>query len=439
MKVNALPVDPGPAAWNDILAPRRPCPALDSTIQADVVVVGAGFAGLSAAQRLQDLGVQRVVLLEAKALAEGPAGRNSGFMIDLPHELNSDGYTAKSGAQAREIRLNRLGIGYAVELAERYGLSRSAFHQGGRMTGAATEAGAKHLEQYAQQLAAQNEPFTPVTGDQLQAITGGDFYRQGLYTPGAAMIQPAALVRGIAQGMVQAGVQLYEHTPVLEFSRTGNTWSLKTPQGQVNAGQVILAVNGHVQSFGHYPKRLLHVFTYASMTRALSDQELRVLGGQDYWGMLPADPMGTTVRKDHRRIVIRNHATLNQNLQTTPGDMRRAARLQDKSLAARFPSLQARDFEYRWGGRLCLSINSVHAFGELETNLYSACCQNGLGTAKGMLSGLMAADLVVQGSTPELEEFQAGQSPKALVPDPFLSLGAKATLRYKEWRAGVEL
>lgn len=439
MRVRKLPVDPGPAAWNDILPPRQPWPELDRSIQADVAVVGAGFAGLAAAQRLHDLGVQNVVVLEARDLAEGPAGRNSGFMIDLPHELNSDGYTAKSGAQASEIRFNRLGIDFAADLASRYGLSRSAFQQSGRMTGASTASGVAHLDSYAQQLAAQGEPFERIDPQRLRDITGSDFYQQGLFTPGAAMIQPAEFVRGIATGMQGQGVGIYERTPVISFDKKGQAWSLKTPKGRVEAGQVILAVNGHVQSFGHFAGRLMHVFTYASMTRALSDSELAQVGGHDYWGMLPADPMGTTVRKDHRRIVIRNHATLNQSLETGAADLRRAARLQDRSLVARFPSLSPKDFEYRWGGRLCLSMNSVHAFGELDSGLYSACCQNGLGTAKGMLSGWMAAELAVNGATGEVAEFMDAKAPQRLLPDPVLSLGAKATLRYKEWRAGAEL
>ena len=79
VKAKTLPFDPGPAAWNAILPARRCGPTCEGQGTADVVIVGAGFAGLTAALRLKQLepGI-RVALLEARDIAEGPAGRNSG-------------------------------------------------------------------------------------------------------------------------------------------------------------------------------------------------------------------------------------------------------------------------------------------------------------------------------------------------------------------------
>ena len=89
-----LPVHRGPAAWNAILGPEvtgQSAPVvLSEDKTADFVVVGAGFAGLSAARRLTQLHPgARIVVLDAGRIAEGAAGRNSGFMIDLPHDLAS--------------------------------------------------------------------------------------------------------------------------------------------------------------------------------------------------------------------------------------------------------------------------------------------------------------------------------------------------------------
>ena len=97
IKVKRLPKDPGPAAWNQVLTqePGFPelghsYPELQNSIQVDWLIIGGGFTGLAAARRLAQLvGDERIALLEAAQLANGPAGRNSGFMIDLPHELNS--------------------------------------------------------------------------------------------------------------------------------------------------------------------------------------------------------------------------------------------------------------------------------------------------------------------------------------------------------------
>ena len=445
MKVRRLPVDPGPAAWNTILPPADRYSQQQGTLRCKVAVVGGGFAGLSAAQRLIDLGEESVVVLEAKEFAEGPAGRNSGFMIDLPHELNSDGYTGQAGAQKREIELNRIGIDYAAELARRAQMPAQVFEQAGRVTGASTRAGEQHLVEYRAQLDQLDEASRWVDAADMQAMTGTDFYHRGLYTPSAAIIQPAAYVRALTR-LLATRAQLFENSPVTEFEQRAGGWVLNTPTGQVQADRVVLAVNGHLQSFGFLPSRLLHVFTYASMTEPLSSDQLARLGGAADWGMLPADPMGTTVRKfsDYQgagdRIVIRNHATLNQSIETSPADMKRAAKLQQMSFDARFPMLQDVKFEHRWGGRLCLSLNSTHAFGEIAPGLFSACCQNGLGTAKGMLAGKLIADMMKLGPEADgVSDFLALPEPSRLPPQPFLSIGARLTMRYKEHKAGREL
>jgi glycine/D-amino acid oxidase-like deaminating enzyme len=103
----------GPAAWNEILGPGPPALPLEGAMTADVVIVGAGFAGLSAARRLRQLEPRaRIVVLEAGRVAEGAAGRNSGFMIDLPHDLASEDYAGRGDDRAM-IALNRQAIGFA--------------------------------------------------------------------------------------------------------------------------------------------------------------------------------------------------------------------------------------------------------------------------------------------------------------------------------------
>ena len=94
--------------------------------------------------------------------------------------------------------------------------------------------------------------------------------------------------------------------------------------------------------------------------------------------------------------------------------------------------------EHCWGGRLCLSGNGVPAFGELEPGLFSACCQNGVGIAKGTLSGMLAADLAAGRNDPMVADMLAFDEPERLPPEPIASLGVDALLALKSWRAGVE-
>ncbi len=126
--VKRLPKDPGPSAWNKILADAPSYPELSADCTADWVIIGGGFAGLAAARRLTQLVPDdKVVLLEAIRLADGPAGRNSGFMIDLPHELNSKSYAGGKESDLQQIKLNREAIKFAAEMAEEFEMPSSVF------------------------------------------------------------------------------------------------------------------------------------------------------------------------------------------------------------------------------------------------------------------------------------------------------------------------
>lgn len=441
-RVSRLPKDPGRTGWNALLPAPPPARVLDGRITADWLVIGAGFAGLAAARRLSQLRPgERIVLLEATRVGEGPAGRNSGFMIDLPHELASDGYAGAAERDARQIRMNRAAIAFAAEAAEEYRLPAEAFSRDGKVNAAATEGGLRHNAHYSRHLTGLGEPHELLDAGDMRALTGSGYYLGGLRTPGTAMIQPAMFVRGIAQGLAPV-VDIFEQSPVTALTREGPDWRAETPRGAVTAPRVILGVNGHAESFGFFRRRLMHIHLYASMTRALTPDEVKRLGGAPRWGLTPADPMGTTVRRisgtGGDRIVVRNRVTYDPTMEIRERRIGAMGRSHDASFAARFPMLAGVGMEYRWAGRLCLSWNGVPAFGEVEDGVFAACCCNGLGVARGTAAGMLAAELAAQGNNPLLSEMLAQDPPSPLPPEPFASIGARLTLRWREWRAGAE-
>jgi len=441
--VRQLPVDPGPAAWNRLLVRPEPATSLRGKASADWLIIGAGFAGLAAARRLTQLCPDdRITILEATRVADGPAGRNSGFMIDLPHDLASENYGGALAADQAQIGDNRRAIEFAASMARDFGMCSEAFSLSGKINAAATSKGDAHNQDFARHLSALGEPFEWRDAQAMQLLTGTRYYTSGLYTPGTAMIQPAMFVRAAARGLRELGVQIHENSPVIDLTRD-NAWVAKTPSGQITAPRVILAVNGHLQSFGFMAGRLMHVFTYASMTRALTAQDCTALGGAPMWGLTPADPMGTTVRRlsgaGGDRILIRNRFTYDPAMVVDDARLEDVGRDHDRAFAARFPMLDDVGFEYRWGGRLCLSRNNVQVIGRLDDGLWSACCQNGLGTAKGTLAGLLAAECANDISSPSLARALAAAPPRKLPPSPIVRLGATARLRWDEWRAGREM
>lgn len=444
MKVRRLPRDPGPAAWNALLPTPDPAVVLESAATADYLIIGAGFAGLAAARRLGQLcpGAE-IVVLDAVRVGEGPAGRNSGFMIDLPHDLASDNYGGALDQDRAQTLANRAAISFALEAGADYGLGDEAITRSGKLNAAATAKGLKHNADYARHLTKLDEAYEIYDAQTMQEITGTDYYQGGLFTPHAAMVQPALFVRGVANGLRAGRTRVYENSPVTSLARNGERWRALTPGGSVEAPKVILAVNGHAESFGYFRRRLMHVFTYASMTRALTTGEVARLGGAQIWGATPADPMGTTVRRisgvGGDRIVIRNRFTYDPSMEVGERRIARVGRDHNRSFAARFPMQAGVEMEYRWGGRLCLSRNGAPAFGEVDEGLFAAVCQNGLGVARGTLSGMAAAELAsaVGG---EAADFLGGSAgPARLPPEPLSYLGANAFMLWGEMRAGREM
>ncbi|WP_420859608.1 NAD(P)/FAD-dependent oxidoreductase [Marivivens marinus] len=438
-----LPVHLGPAAWNAILPPRPEGPELEQDQTADFVVIGGGFAGMAAARRLTQLAPgARIAVLEAGAVAEGASGRNSGFMIDLPHDLASEDY-AGSGDDRAVIALNRQAQAFAASAVEDFGIDRNFFDPAGKINGAASPAADAHNASYARHLASLDEASERLDARQMQEITGSAHYLSGLYTPGTVMLQPAGYMRGMADGLRRDGVQVFERGPVTGFSRQGDSWTVTTPKARLTAGKVILTVNGHLESFGQARGRLMQLFLFATMTRELDADALARLGGQPRWGITPSDPMGTTMRRidsgqGGNRIITRTCAVLRSGMAASPADLHRAARTMRRKFDSRFPQLAGMTMDHSWAGHLCLTMNGVAVMGEIENGVYSGCVQNGLGTARGTLTGIGAAELACGVQSDITRHFTREPAPTRLPPRAVRDIGANTVLRWKEWKARAE-
>ncbi len=437
--------DLGESGWLAILPQRKPQAELSADIEADYCIIGAGFAGLAAARRLLQIHkTARVVILEAATVGSGPAGRNSGFMIDLPHVLSSSSYAGQAASDQRDIKLNRHAIDFVRDVVDEFDMSEEAFRAEGKINAAASHSGVRANQEYSEHLQKLGELCELLDARAMQAITGSSYYLGGLRTPGTAMIQPALLVQGFADGLANlVNCELFEQSAVVSIQKQSDRWKLSTAKGSVLAAKAILAVNGFVENFGFYRRRLMHVNLYASMTRELSEREVSELAGEDRWGFTPSDPFGTTVRKINdsggHRLIIRNRFSYDPGLVPRNEQLQRAAHDHDQAFHARFPGLSAVTMQHRWSGRLCLSRNHAWALGQVAEHLYSACCQNGLGTTKGTVAGIIAAEMACEQQVDSLmPEFENDELPQKLLPEPFMTVGARTYLRLREWLAGKD-
>jgi glycine/D-amino acid oxidase-like deaminating enzyme len=150
--------------------------------------------------------------------------------------------------------------------------------------------------------------------------------------------------------------------------------------------------------------------------------------------------MGTSMRRidtplGGNRILTRSCAVLRPGLQTRAADLRRAAAVMQQKFDQRFPALAGLKMAHVWAGHLCLSKNDVSVTGEIEPGLFAACVQNGLGTVRGTLTGIAAAERACGVTSMITAHFAAEAPPQPLPPRPLLEAGGNLVLRWREWLA----
>lgn len=417
-----------PCGWNALLPARHPRDPAEGQITADHAVIGAGYTGLAAARQLHalDPGAE-IVVLEATEIGEGSSGRNSGFAssYEAPYGL--------SDAQLPHADLLNACIREGFEFltdamaAGSFGcdLSRS-----GRFTGAATEKGVEKLNGLSARGTKLGVPHQLLDRDALRQRIGSDYYRCGLSIDEGYLLQPAALIRGLADTM-SAGIRLFEQSPMLSLERDKG-WRIKTPHAEIRAKNVVLATNAAIKDFGYWRDRLVTIFTFAGLTEEMSAEDAAHLG-EEGWGLLPAHRLGTTIRRvGANRFLVRSLYAYEQTL-----DHAHVVSELTSCFHRRYPMLSHVKFEYVWGGTTALTMNGAPRWGQIDKGLYGAGGCNGSGIVKGALLGKRLADMIVTGDPQEDLSTVYGQA-NWVAPEPFRSIGFRVISAFERQKAGIE-
>ncbi len=437
LKITSTPADDAKCGWFHTSKSRQVKPSHSGETKAPWVVVGAGFVGLAAARQLAlNFPNDEVVLVEAQEVGFGTSGRNAGFAIDLPHDIGAEDYIGDLDVAKTTLKLNLLGQSILRSLVDEYQID-CHMRASGKYQAAVEDRGIAVLEAYRRGLDKLNQPYEMIEGSDLSEHIGTGFYRKALFTPGTILLQPAALVKGLADSL-PSNVTLYENTAITEVEY-GEKTVLAHSNGRITADKLVLANNAFGQRFGFLQRTMLPLFLYASLTRELTPDEQARLGGKPFWGVIPADPGGSTVRRTHdNRILIRNSFSFNPDGRPKQKYLDRFVKNHRVSFERRFPMLPEVEFEYTWSGSLAMSRNHQGFFGQLAPNVYGALCCNGLGVTRGTVTGTLLADWLA-GKSSDLTEFLlSSPGPNKTPPEPFLSLGVNATLWWTQHKAGLE-
>ena len=409
----------------------------------DWLVVGAGITGISAAQRLGEVAKRdSVLLVDARPVGWGASGRNSGFLLDLPHKFDLD---QPDPARLRKIvRLNRNAIEVLAAQVSSFGID-CEWAPVGKLQGAVEKRGTGLMRKYCAALDRIGESYEILDRQRCARIMGTDYYAGAVFTAGSVLIDPLLLVRGLARNLPQ-NVALRDDASVVEFEDKGGIFSvrLRLSGGEtkvVRPKKVILATDPYTHEFGYMRNRILPAITYASITRPMTPTERGRYTGSLNWGLTPADAGGTTLRVTaDGRFLIRNHYEYAPNYEATGSVLAKIAAAHKAGLSKRFPHLADIPIATTWGGVVSLSGNHATYFGEMAPGVFSANCYNGVGLTRGASSGRLLVDLAVGHESQALDDIiDVSGMPSALPPDPFLGIGVRGRMKLAEWESRSEL
>lgn len=252
--------------------PAPPLPALQGRHEADLLVIGGGFAGLSTALHAAEAGLS-VIVLEAQRIAHGASGRNAGFVVPNFAKVDPEQITHRP--------LVDMAAGSAdlvFDLIRRHAIPCDAV-QSGWIQPSHSDAALARAASRVRQWSALGRPAELLTKAQVTEMTGVPGWKGGWIDHSGGVLNPVAYARGLAQAAIRAGVRIHETSAVTALAPG---WRATTAQGEVQARRVVLATN----AYGHLWPGLdrsffpLQVFQVATQPLPLSIRQRLLPGGQ---------------------------------------------------------------------------------------------------------------------------------------------------------------
>lgn len=377
------PVMSHPAAaslWAAGAAPAAPTPPIEDACQADVLVVGGGYTGLSTALHLAQAGAS-VCVLEAHEPGWGASGRNGG-QVNPTLKHDPDELAALLGARAEPLLDAIAGSADLVfELIARHRIDCAPV-RAGWLQASYTPAGVPALHRRAQQWRDRGAAVDVLDRQAIVTRTGSDQFHGGWLDRRAGSIQPLSYARGLAAAALQAGARIHGASPVTDLRRDGRRWVATVAGGaRVLSDQVVLATNGY--SDGLWPglaRTILSANSFIVATPPLGAAAAHILAGGET--LSTAQRLLVYLRKDAQGRLLMGGRGLFAD-PAGPADFAHV----ERALAQLYPALAPFQFEYRWGGRIAITRDFLPHVHRPAPGVTIALGYNGRGVATATAMG----------------------------------------------------
>ena len=381
----------------------RPFPA-----EADVVVIGGGYAGITAARELAARG-KAVTLLEAHTLGWGASTRNGGI-VHAGYKWSAGELIRRYGPETGRALYQETLDSY--ELVKRRIAEETIdcdFREVGHLELAYAPSHAPELEHARESLAKVGVSSRVLPRERIREEIGTDAYYGALVVDGSGLLHPGRYFAGLAAAADRAGADLHEGVRARRIRRDGSAFEVQTERGSIRSRDVFVATNGYTD--GVVPsirRRVMPIGSFIIATEPLPEDLAHELSPNGrsffdtknflYYWHVSAD----------RRMVFGGRASF------LPTSIDKTARILWKGLAEVHPQLADRRIEYAWGGNVGFTFDRMPHVGRTKDGVTYAmgCCGTGVALMTNL--GTKVGEWLAGGEAPALTRLRF-----PLVPAPY--------------------
>jgi glycine/D-amino acid oxidase-like deaminating enzyme len=419
----------GASLWSAITPAATPLPALTEAIEADFVIVGAGYLGMNTAYQLASAGMS-VALIEATEPGFGASGRNTGFVVPtLKRALSPSNVVQKFGEKRGEA-FNRMigGSGSHLFSLMRDNAMECSAEQTGWMQPAHSRAALAACVAQVKEWQTRGFEAELLDRTETEKRTGMKGYHGAMLLPTGGQINPLAYARELARACVAKGVKLFARSPVTAIVADGQSWIVRTASGQVRARQVVLTTNAMVGNLARkidasiIPTRSFQIATQ----RFDAEMQARIL------------PARSPIADSRRHLFAARWSPDGRIVggglvYPGPCRMSRTRSRFEKRFSEFLPELGPIRAEYAWTGTVAVTLDSLPRLFTLAPGLWAPIGCNGRGVALTAAFGREVANFLAGNVT--ADDFVVPITAPEPVPlRTFATLGPYFWLPYSEYR-----
>ncbi|MEF2552349.1 FAD-binding oxidoreductase [Aurantimonas sp. A2-1-M11] len=401
MVAHRSPIAPG-RSWYEDSVERPAYPALDGSRSVDVLVVGGGFTGLSAALHLARTGVS-VALLEAHRFGDGASGRNGGQMGTGQRLWPMEIEAAYGFERSRALfDLAEEAKAHLTDFIASNGIDAD-YRQG--------QLSVVHKRRYLKDYRAQVEDLTTrydyphvsfMDAAETAERLGSQRYFGGIRDTGTGHINPMKLVVGTTRVAAEAGAQLFENTSVERLDRRDGRIVAVTARGEVSAERVLIATNAYGGGLdATVDAHVMPIGSFIGATEPLADPDAVLCGGES------CDDSRFVVRYFRKSVDGRLLFGGREAYTSAAGDIGRHIR---KQIAEVYPHLADVRLSHAWGGSVGITMERLPYVRSLAPGITTIGGFSGHGVMLANFAGRLYAERV-NGNRDRLAELEALRIP----------------------------